>query len=425
MENGIRNEYSCRYLEGSGKVGVSLMVDATNQCQLKCRYCYYGEKGTVHMSTSKVFAATQNMAALFGDKLKDVNIHYMGGEPLVAWNQILDLNEKSKAHFAKLGIPFRWSLTSNLVGLTEKRAEHMIREKAGIHCSIDGPADIHNRNRPFRSGKDSFAKVVKAIPLALQITPNDTARVTVCPEDAHRMPEIAHEILDRGFKTVGLFPAHMDGWGDEAFKGWQEGIAGAFDLVAKKYGREKRVSTIVRETPRGVQKNGFSYCGAGKGLWAIGVDGKLYFCHHMTNHHELAIVDASTASVEEIRRAIEGSPVPPRTNLPQDVCTQCPALFFCNGGCWSDNFLASGSSIAHEPSDCRLKVATVEAIGERMLIDPPKKREVIGDQKQEGELKAWCILYNNCDCDGCDGGCQGSCQGPVDGCPGCDVGEGW
>lgn len=263
-------------------------------------------------STFLLSAACTKVVALFPHRLKNVNINYIGGEPLLAWDRILDLNKLAKDYFKKMEIPFRWSMTSNIVDLDEAKSEHMIQEKAGIHCSIDGPTDIHDKNRPFANanGTGSFSKVAKNIPLALRITPNDTARVTVCPEDAQRMPEIAHEILNRGFNSVGLFPAQIDGWTADAVSNWQAGIAGAFELVQKTYGKEKAISTIIKPTVLGDKPESFSYCGAGKGLWAIGVDGKLYFCHHMTNRKELAIIDAYSASVEKIRMAIESSSLP-------------------------------------------------------------------------------------------------------------------
>lgn len=395
-KNIWRNEYYCRYLEGGDDVKLTLMVDATNRCQLRCGYCYYGEKSNELMDVKKVLAACTKVATLFSQRLKGVNINYMGGEPLLAWDRILDLNELAKVYFNETGIPFHWSMTSNLVALDEAKTEHMIREKAGIHCSIDGPQDIHDRNRPFENGLGSFSKVVKNIPLALRITPDDTARVTVCPEDAERLPEITHEILDYGFKKVGLFPVNANGWTIKAVADWQKGIFDAFKLVQKIFGKEKEVITFIRPTIRGGEsKKSFSYCGAGKGLWGIGVDGFLYFCHQMTNCKELAIIDAASSSVEKIRAAIEGSSLPPRTPAVFKSCSNCQALDFCEGGCWAVNFFTNGSAIMPEKSNCALSVATAEAIGKMMYIDEPI------EYRQD--------LNGYPSCTGCQGGCMAEC----------------
>lgn len=413
-----RNSYSCTYLEGPGKKNLCLMVDATNNCQLDCRYCYYGKKGGSDMNTETAFAACRNVADVFSGRLEDVNIHYMGGEPLLAWHRILDLNARAKNHFMGLGIPFKWSMTSNLVSLTEKKAEHMVREGASIHCSIDGPSSIQDHNRPFKNGKGSFDYVVKAIPLALQINPHDTARVTVCPNDAEKMPEIAHEVLGRGFKVVGLFPASGDDWTPDRVEGWQRGISDAFDSVRKAYGKAKQISTVIRPIHRNTppRQKKFGYCGAGKGLWGIGINGGLYFCHHMTNRPELAIIDAAHSSPEEIRAAIEKSAFPPSSFSTHLQCQGCPALAFCNGGCWSDNFLINGSATAPSASDCSLRVATVQAIGTQMYVDPPRsgKLETCG--------RCYDCQRSDQSCVSCDNPCQSRCQS-CDTCQRCDTCE--
>lgn len=364
-----RNEYSCRYLESGSRTKINLMVDATNKCQLACTYCYYGKKGSRLMDVNKVFTASTKMAELFAGRLDEVKIHYIGGEPLLAWDRILDLNEMAKEHFEGLGIPFRWSMTSNLVALDERKADHMIREKAGIHCSIDGPADIHNCNRPFKGGKGSYAAVFKAIPLALKITPDDTARVTVRPEHAERMPEITHEILNQGFESIALFPATGGHWTKKNIDGWQNGISSAFDLIRRCHGDRKKLFTIISPSAQSTGKGkSFSYCGAGKGLWSIDVDGNIYMCHHMTNKRDLAIINAARASVTEIRSAIEFSEIAPQNDSIHEKCHGCEALDFCRGGCWTSNFFANKSSMIPHKEECLLRIATVNAIGEKMNL---------------------------------------------------------
>lgn len=146
----------CNYHERESDFVLTLMIDATRRCQLRCRYCYFGEKSNEDMQISRVFQAIRNFVGVFGSKLRRVEFNYMGGEPLLSWNNILALNAISREYFSERSIQFSWAMTSNLIALDERKAEHMIAERAGIHCSIDGPAFIHDRNRPFRNGKPSL-----------------------------------------------------------------------------------------------------------------------------------------------------------------------------------------------------------------------------------------------------------------------------
>lgn len=394
------NEYSRKYLNSNKKVRVDFLIDATNNCQLNCAYCYYGKKGKKLMDVNKVLMACKNMASVFSGGLEKIGFHYMGGEPLLAWDRILHLNEKARGYFEEIGIAFKWSLTSNLVALDEKKAEHMISENARIHCSIDGPADIHDNNRPFKNGHGSFLHVMKAIPLAVNITPDDTARVTVRAKDARRMPEIASSIFKYGFQTVGLFPARGDEWSIDQVIDWKKGIREAFQLTESIYGEKRRISTIVKPgRVRTENENKFLYCGAGKGLWGISGDGNLYFCHHMTNDKNMAIINAAIATPEEIRNAIESSSLPPRTAAINVNCQKCLAIDYCHGNCWSDNVIFSGSSMSPALFNCRLKIATVEALSSVKSFSSVKYRQ----QK---------MCWFSCDDDEHDGGgdCPFSCH---------------
>lgn len=402
----ISNTSLCDYLENSKAIRLSVMVDATNMCQLDCRYCYYGRKGSQKMNVERVMAAAQNLAAVFQPKLCEINFHYMGGEPLLAWEEILALNALARPVFENTGVAFTWSLTSNLVALDERKAEHMILEKAGIHCSVDGPARIHDKNRPYRGGRPSFADVAKNVPLALRITPNDTARVTVCPEDARFMPEVAETVLGLGFQVVGLFPASGMPWEERDIEDWTEGILKAHEIIGSAHEAGKRISTIVRPHGRRSEHHmthcgDGTYCGAGKGLWAIDVNGQLCFCHRLTNIPQLAVIDASEGTPQTIRKAIEQSLIPPSERSFPEMCLDCPAKQYCNGGCWADNLLVNGDSCIPDETNCRLRKASAGALKDWLNCPELTNEEI-------------CIF--SCDkCDSCET-CYATCYGRCDSC---------
>lgn len=386
---------------------INLMIDATNKCQLGCTYCYFGEKSCSVMDTDKLFIAVKNVIYAIGPQLEVVGIHYMGGEPLLGWKRILELNKKIKNFCEEKGIKFGWSLTSNLIALTEKKKEVMIREKAGIHCSVDGPEFIQNTNRPFRNGKGSFNIVDKNIDLALQISPKDTARVTITPESSHHMEKITHYLFDKGFEVIGIYPAYNLDWKQKDIEAWTKGIVKSFDIAIE---RKKKISTIVH--PNSKEKPEFEYCGAGKGLWALNVNGVLYNCHRLTNQPENAIIDASISEIDAIKKAMITRSLAPRTIKAPNKCLECSALNFCSGGCWADNLCANGNSYQPEALACTFRQITLEAIKNYLGLNTIS-------------IKDWqCMLFVICcliACDGCEGGgCQSCESGCQSGCDNCD-----
>lgn len=353
---------------------LSLMVDATNMCQLDCRYCYYGKKGDRLMDVERVFRGIKNFVPT-QEGVARITVHYMGGEPLLAWPEILKLNQRVRQFCDQREFGFRWGLTSNLIALDEAKAEVMIREKAGIHCSIDGPAHIHNRNRPYCGGQPSFDDVVKGVPLALQITPHDTARVTVCPDGTNELPLIAETLLGLGFTNVGLFPVYNEHWTMTAIEQWAKGIEQTFKQHPQK------ISTVVKRRNRNEQ---FTFCGAGKGLWAFDVNGQLYHCHHFTNLPHLTIIDATQTTPAQILEAINLSTMPPKPLIPEK-CQLCSALDFCSGGCWADSFLANGDTNQLEKTECQLRVTTAMAL-----------KDFFPEEKIEIRACSYCYSCESC-----------------------------
>ena len=343
-----RNSEYCISTDGFGLRRLSIMIDGTDRCQLGCHYCYFGKKGNKNMNVDRVFQAVINLIPIFSN-LQEVSIHYMGGEPLLAWKEIKSLNSKLQDYFISKNILFKWGLTSNLINLSKNITEFMIEQKASIHCSIDGPVDIQNKNRPFKSGKPSYERVVANIPNALRIQPNDLARVTVCPEDSCRLVDIADEIINRGFRGVGLFPVYELPWSNEQITIWAQQMSAAMHKYPGK------IKTIIDPVIKS-DADYFTFCGAGRGLYALDSNGCLFFCHHFTNtHKETMIIDATSANSQEIRNAIESSTLRPHKVKKPVKCQNCNARGVCSGGCWALNYELNGSYCEPLVISCLLK----------------------------------------------------------------------
>jgi radical SAM protein with 4Fe4S-binding SPASM domain len=174
------------------------------------------------------------------------------------------------------------------------------------------------------------------------------------------------------------------------------------------------------------KKKEFNYCGAGKGLWALDVDGKLYHCHHLTNDSMHMIIDAAHATPEAIAEAIKISSLPPRDRSINDACQNCPALEFCNGGCWAGNYLTNKSATSPAPIECTIRIATTRAIGQFIIPTQTLENSNKTEMKMCGNCNTCQNCYQSCDtCDGCntcqdchtcqtcntcESNCQTSCQ---------------
>jgi uncharacterized protein len=344
-------------------LGITVSVDATRRCQLACRYCYFGVKSGGDMDTRRLEQGLQNFVAVF-PQLSALQLCFLGGEPLLAWEEIVGLVATTRAFCDRRGIRLAWDVTSNLIALDDRKTEFMIGERAAINCSLDGPAELHNANRPFQGGENSFDSVRRNVQRALRITPNGLARATVCPDGAGRCVEIARFALGLGFKYVRISRAAGTkiAWTDECIATFVHSLADAYRASPTYPNRRRAVLMSRKRCTRPRQQ--FEYCPAGKYQWAIDADGRLYDCHLLTSMPELSIVDLAETperiAQEIARRSLSPhrscAPIPPN-------CRQCSAVDFCAGGCWARNYLFNHDPRVPDSVGCKVRIGLVEELG--------------------------------------------------------------
>lgn len=133
----------------SSKLDLTIMV--TEDCNFGCPYCYEKNKQTVDMSPETM---DRLLEFIHGFKLlKQINIVWFGGEPLMRFDIIQELSRK----FQSLEIPYRSAIITNGWLLTDAVTTALDELKVDmIQVTIDGPPDIHNKKRFHLEQGDSF-----------------------------------------------------------------------------------------------------------------------------------------------------------------------------------------------------------------------------------------------------------------------------
>jgi uncharacterized protein len=395
---------------------LNVLVDVTNRCQLDCGYCYYGQKGKKDMDVARTTASIQKLFDAIGHNtpngVQAVHVQMMGGEPLVAQKKMFQLVDTCQDTFSDKAA-FSWGLTSNLFDLDHVVAQKVIERSGRIHASFDGPADIQDRNRPRIGGLRSSHKVFAHIPNALTVSQYDTARITVGPQDAHRLDEICQFAFEQGYLYVGPFPATNLDWSENDIRAWGESFRRAILLVLDKY-PEGNIRTLIKMGKRTTQK-AWAYCGGGRTLFAIGVNGNLHMCHHLTNHENG--IDLSHLSADEVFDQIMTSDVVPRSFGHPERCMSCAARVRCNGGgCWAENRESTGDP--EKPSDinCAIRRVTHQIIEDlpheiQLRITEWDKPTPAESQRAHEGKSPWGVITgcDPCDCEDGSSYCEGSC----------------
>lgn len=98
-------------------------------------------------------------------------------------------------------------IATNLAVVSREILEYCSLHDIHISTSLDGPRELHNKNRP-RPGRDSYEKTIEGIQLAREIVGFDkvTALMTTTEASLNKVKKIIDEYLNLGFEGIFLRP---------------------------------------------------------------------------------------------------------------------------------------------------------------------------------------------------------------------------
>jgi uncharacterized protein len=318
----------------------ALSLAVAQKCNMGCTYCY-AQQGAFGAAPQNMPLETALKAvkllfreARSGDK---VSLSFLGGEPLLNRNVIRATTEYAAALAAVRKVALTFSVTSNGTLIQPEDFEFFETHAFAVTISLDGVGDVHDRQRPFKSGAGSYKQVVERIRPALkkQRLMQLSARVTVTPKNLDLVPTL-ESFVGMGFHSVGFSPLLNAPAGGElgrqhlAIMLEQMIACGRQFEAAVVAGRRYPFSNMVtalKELHRGTH-NPYP-CGAGIGYFGVAADGVLYACHRFVKD-DLHVFGSVENGIDRVRQAAW---MRQRHVNHQEPCRDCWARYLCGGGC--------------------------------------------------------------------------------------------
>lgn len=142
-----------------------LLLEVTQDCNLRCKYCIYNEnyfyqkkltKKSLNYETAK--KGLEYIHGFIKDKLdKSFSVSFYGGEPFIQFELIKKIVSYTKTLFNNWDLHF--GATSNATLLRDEIIDYLIAENFTLLISLDGPAKNHDSKRVYRNGKGTFKKL--------------------------------------------------------------------------------------------------------------------------------------------------------------------------------------------------------------------------------------------------------------------------
>lgn len=154
-------------IEGFSKVGLSsslrndryhLILYPTEECNFRCVYCYEDfEIGNMpEWLVESVKIHIENKVK----KLKQLDISWFGGEPLVAKKVLFEIAEYAYELCLKYNCKIQGDITTNGFLLDLKTLTRLVELKQNrFQISIDGDEKVHNQTRITKNKRGSFIKI--------------------------------------------------------------------------------------------------------------------------------------------------------------------------------------------------------------------------------------------------------------------------
>ena len=183
------------------------------RCEHSCPYCQVSrqshDKDKYDMSEE---TADKAIDLVFQSPSKYLKIEFQGGEPLLNFNLLkyIVINAKNKVPNDK---HLSFVIATNLAVITDEIISFCKEHNINISTSLDGPKELHNRNRP-RPGKDSYERTISGINKAKNALGPDSvsALMTTTEASLPHVKEIIDEYLIQNLNGVFLRPLSPYGY---------------------------------------------------------------------------------------------------------------------------------------------------------------------------------------------------------------------
>lgn len=199
----IRTKYE--HLYGGTKLHIFVV---TLRCEHSCHYCQVSRQN----SSSSEFdmsreTADKAISLMLDSPSPHVTLEMQGGEPLLAFDMIQYLVSRAKQQAVIRGKSLNLVVTTNLACATDEILTYLRDEGVKVSTSLDGPAFLHNKNRP-RPGNDSYERAIDGIVRARSILgyENVAALMTTTAASLDHVSEIIDEYVQREFHSIFLRP---------------------------------------------------------------------------------------------------------------------------------------------------------------------------------------------------------------------------
>lgn len=182
------------------------MFVVTLRCEHSCPYCQVSRQSDDRVAYDMTAeTAEAALALVFKSPSPSIKIEFQGGEPMLNFERIAHIVSRAKEINTSLKRDLQFVIATNLAMVTDDILSFCKDHGVLISTSLDGPKDLHNKNRP-RPGHDSHERAVAGIGKARDVLGKDrvSALMTTTLGSLGRAKDIVDEYVRLEFDDIFL-----------------------------------------------------------------------------------------------------------------------------------------------------------------------------------------------------------------------------
>jgi len=341
---------------------LTLFLD--HQCNLRCTYCYNGEKFTRRMSRETMEKA---VALILERPAAELHVSFFGGEPLMHRDFVRQTVEHvEQAVAAKAGPKPDLLFLMNTNGtLLDDRAMELLSppRRWSVFVSLDGPKEVHDKYRVNLGGRGSFDDVAAGLERLQEAGIPRAVLAVFGPETAPFLGETLRTILPFEPGRIQLSANYRDEWTDESIEGLRAGLDAAGDVMMELFRSGKAMpiepihGKILTHLKGGIPCP--SRCLLGGKEITVSPTGKLYPCAQMVGeddddtlvigHVDTGLDVAALARLQTAKDRVE------------QTCAECELRDRCQSQCGCRHVALSGELGRITATLCEVEAAYIDA----------------------------------------------------------------
>ena len=338
-------------LKNKSNVIKALCLLVSHTCNLSCEYCFaaqgkfHGKAGLMDFETGK--RALDFLVENSGFR-KNLEVDFFGGEPLMNFEVCKQLVEYARSIEKEKNKNFRFTLTTNGVGVTDEVIEWANRECHNVVLSLDGRKGVNDRFRVDIKGRGSYDTIV---PKFQKFVKERGGRgYYMRGTFTHFNPDFTNDIFhmadDLGFTELSMEPVVASPDSPSALtKEDLPVILEQYEILAKDMIRREKEGKPITfyhyminlEHGPCIYKR-ISGCGSGTEYMAVTAWGDLYPCHQFVGDPDYRLGDIwNGVTNEAVRESFRTC-----NAYAREECRDCWAKLYCSGGCAANAYHSTG-----------------------------------------------------------------------------------